>query len=180
MLIDADRSVLLVVDVQERLLPAIHAGAEVLEQCLWLIRLARRMQVPVAASEQYPRGLGGSVAAIRDALPADAFFEKVHFSCVAGEALRRSPLFARQQWVVAGTEAHVCVLQTVLELLATGKQVFVVAEAVGSRRPADRELALSRMARNGAEVVSREMVAFEWLRRAGTDFFREVSREFLR
>jgi nicotinamidase-related amidase len=180
MLLDADRSVLLIVDVQERLLPAIHDGAQVLEHCVWLIRLARRLQVPVVASEQYPQGLGRSVAAVREALPAEAFIEKVFFSCVAGDVLQQLPLFGRQQWVVTGTEAHVCVLQTVLALRAAGKEVFVVAEAVGSRRPFERDLALARMARSGAEVVSREMVAFEWLRRAGTDLFREVNRDFIR
>lgn len=180
MLMEAGRSVLLIVDVQERLLPVIHDGARVLEQCLWLIRLARRLQVPVVASEQYPQGLGRSVPALREALPADAFVEKVFFSCVTDAVLQQLPLFGRQQWVVTGTEAHVCVLQTVLDLCAAGKKVFVVAEAVGSRRPLDRDLALARMARSGAEVVSREMVAFEWLRRAGTDLFREVNRDFIR
>jgi nicotinamidase-related amidase len=180
MLLDADRSVLLIVDVQQRLLPAIHEGGRVLEHCLWLIRLARRLQVPVVASEHYPRGLGRSFPALREMLPAEAFFEKVFFSCVAEGALRGLPVFEREQWVVAGTESHVCVLQTVLDLRAAGKSVFVVAEAVGSRRPLDRDLALARMARAGAEVVSREMVAFEWLRRAGTDLFREVNRDLIR
>lgn len=82
--------------------------------------------------------------------------------------------------VVAGTESHVCVLQTVLDLLGQGRQVFVVAEAVGSRRTSDKELALARMRAHGAEIVSREMVAFEWLRQAGSEEFRAISREFLR
>jgi nicotinamidase-related amidase len=77
-------------------------------------------------------------------------------------------------------ETHVCVMQTVMELLATGRQVFVVAEAVGSRRDSDKALALARMREAGASIVSREMVAFEWLRRADSDLFREVSRNFLR
>jgi nicotinamidase-related amidase len=180
MLLDADRSVLLIVDVQQRLLPAIHDGAQLLEHCLWLIRLAQRLQVPVVASEHYPQGLGRSVPAVRELLPHDALVEKVFFSCVAGDALQGLPLFDREQWIVAGTESHVCVLQTVLDLCNAGKKVFVVAEAVGSRSARDRELALARMARNGAEVVSREMVAFEWLKRAGTDLFREINRDFIR
>ena len=87
-------------------------------------------------------------------------------------------MYKRQ--VVAGTESHVCVLQTVLDLRAQGKEVFVVADAVGSRKPSDKELALARMRSHGVQIVSREMVAFEWLRQAGTDTFREISREFLR
>lgn len=180
MLMDAERSVLFVVDMQERLLPAIDAGAQVLGHCVWLVRLAQRLRVPVVVSEQYPRGLGRSVPALREVLPDAAFVEKVFFSCVAGGALQPLPVFGREQWIVAGTEAHVCVQQTVLDLRAAGKAVFVVAEAVGSRRQHDRELALTRMAAGGAQIVSREMVAFEWLKRAGTDLFREVSRDFIR
>ena len=82
--------------------------------------------------------------------------------------------------VLTGTEAHVCVLQTALDLLALGKEVFVVAEAVGSRRAEDKELALARLRQEGCRIVSREMVAFEWLHKAGTETFRQISREFLR
>jgi nicotinamidase-related amidase len=180
MLLDAQRSALLIVDLQHRLLPAIHDGEQVLGNCLWLIRVAQRLQVPVVASEQYPKGLGPSVLPIRELLPAGAFVEKTHFSCVAEGCLQPLPAYAREQWVVAGTEAHVCVLQTVLDLCAAGKRTFVVADAIGSRDPANRALAIERMRQHGAEVVSREMVAFEWLARAGTDLFREINREFIR
>jgi nicotinamidase-related amidase len=86
----------------------------------------------------------------------------------------------RPQVVVCGIEAHVCVLQTVLELAAAGKQVFVVAEAIGSRDPEHKDLALERMRAQGITIVCREMVAFEWLHQAGTDKFREISLNFLR
>jgi len=180
MLLDAELSVLVIVDVQHRLLPAIHDGTRVLESCVWLIRLAQRLKVPVIASEHYPEGLGRSVPAVRELLPAEALFEKVYFSCVADGALQRRPIYEREQWVVAGTEAHVCVLQTVHDLAAAGKQVFVVADAVGSRDPLNRDLALARMGQQGVQIVSREMVAFEWLGRAGTDLFREINRDFIR
>jgi nicotinamidase-related amidase len=180
MLLDAQRSALLIVDLQHRLLPAIHDGEHVLKHCLWLIRLAQRLQVPVVASEQYPKGLGPTVLAIRELLPPEAFVEKTHFSCVAEGCLRSVPAYTREQWVVAGTEAHVCVLQTVVDLQAAGKRVFAVADAIGSRDPANRELAIERMRQHGVQIVSREMVAFEWLARAGTDLFREINREFIR
>ena len=125
-------------------------------------------------------GWGRRSNALRDLVAPDSIVEKVHFSCVAEGRLARLPGFAREQIVVAGTEAHVCVLHTCLDLLAEGKQVFVVADAVGSRNPLDRELALARLRQNGAQIVSREMVAFEWLRRAGTDLFRRINREFIR
>ena len=90
------------------------------------------------------------------------------------------PLAARRQWVVVGTEAHVCVQQTVLDLLAQGRQVFVVDAAVGSRQVNDKTRALARMQQNGAEIVTPEMVAFEWLAQANTPLFRQVLKEFIR
>jgi len=188
MLIDATHSALLVIDVQERLLPAIDDGPACVEHILWLLRVAGRIGVPVLACEQYPQGLGPTHPAIRAELPVGAMAEKIHFSAVAAGCHGLgsnsnsnsgvSP--APTQYIVCGTEAHVCVMQTVLDLLAAGKQVFVVAEAVGSRRASDKALALTRMRDAGAVVVSREMVAFEWLRRADTALFREISRAFLR
>jgi nicotinamidase-related amidase len=180
MLLRASESALLIVDLQVRLLPAVHNGQRILENCMWLLRLAQVLQVPVGVSEQYPRGLGPTVAALRDLVTPEAIVEKVHFSCVAEGRLARLPGFTRDQIVVAGTEAHVCVLQTCLDLLAGGKQVFVVADAVGSRNPLDCELALARLRQCGAQILSREMVAFEWLQRADTDLFRHVNKEFIR
>ncbi|WP_291992710.1 hydrolase [Candidatus Accumulibacter sp. ACC003] len=180
MLIHPDRSTLLLVDLQERLQPAIHDAARVLEASVWLTRVAQRLAVPVICTEQYPRGLGPTAPALRVLLPDQCVLEKMHFSAVADDALFRAAGGDRAQFVVAGTEAHVCVLQTVLDLLAAGRRVFVVEEALGSRRIADKELALKRMRHHGADIVSREMVAFEWLRQAGTEVFREISREFIR
>lgn len=180
MLIERDRSALLVVDIQERLLPHIHDGQAVLDNAVWLVKVAQRLGVPVMVTEQYPKGIGPTVAALRGLTFPESIAEKLHFSCVATKCLERLPGNDRPQLVVAGTESHVCVLQTVLDLRAQGREVFVVAEAVGSRRPSDKELALARMRTHGIHVVSREMVAFEWLKQAGTDEFRAVSREFLK
>lgn len=180
MLISAERSVLLLVDLQERLYPAIHEGAQLLEHALWLTRLAQRLSVPVICAEQYPQGLGPTMPDLRALLPDSAMVEKVHFSAVAEGGIFNAPGGDRAQFIVAGTETHVCVLQTVIDLLGSGRRVFVVDEAVGSRRPSDKALALERMRGHGADIVSREMVAFEWLRQAGTETFRQVSREFIR
>lgn len=180
MLIHADRSVFLLIDVQERLYPAIHDGAQVLEHNRWLIRIAQRLAVPVICTEQYPQGLGPTLPALRDLLPETAIVAKTHFSAVPEGGIFAAPGGDRAQFIVSGTEAHVCVQQTVLDLLDSGRRVFVVDEASGSRRPSDKALALERMRRHGADIVSREMVAFEWLRQAGTDLFREISREFIR
>lgn len=180
MLIDRDRSSLLVIDIQERLLPHIHDGQAVLDNAVWLVKVAQRLGVPVMVSEQYPKGIGPTVAVLRGLTFPEAVAEKLHFSCVAAKCLDGLQGSDRPQVVVAGTESHVCVLQTVLDLRAQGREIFVVADAVGSRKPADKELALARMRSHGAEIVSREMVAFEWLKQAGSDEFRTISREFLR
>ncbi|MFV3303947.1 hydrolase [Pseudomonas sp. NY15181] len=180
MLLRAQTSTLLIVDIQERLFPAIHEAESVLEHTAWLLAVAQRLGVPVLATEQYPKGLGPTLPALREALPAEAVLEKIAFSAVTDPGLLQMNGGERRQFVVCGTEAHVCVLQTVLGLLAEDREVFVVDEAVGSRRPRDKALALERMRQAGAMIVSREMVAFEWLERAGTEVFREVSKQFIR
>jgi nicotinamidase-related amidase len=179
-LIRADQSALLVIDLQERLLPHIHDWQRVLGHADWLVQVAQRLGVPVAATEQYPQGIGPTHPQIAARLPAGATGEKIHFSCVAGNCLPGLPGMERPQVVVCGTEAHVCVLQTVLELAAAGKQVFVVAEAVGSRDPEHKALALERMRAHSIQIVCREMVAFEWLGQAGTTQFRDISKNFLK
>lgn len=179
-LLDVAESTLLVVDVQSRLHPAIHDADRVLEHCLWLVRLAKRLDVPVLASEQYPEGLGRTVPALAAELPPEGLRSKIHFSCVADGCFTGLPAWSRRQMVVCGTEAHVCVMQTALDLRHAGHQVFVVAEAVASRDPESRRLALERMRSHGIEIVNREMVGFEWLRRAGDARFREILRDFLR
>jgi len=180
MLIKSEQSMLLLIDLQERLAPAIQDIDTVLRHNLWLLEIAQRLEIPVGATVQYPAGLGVTVAELGARLDPESIVEKIHFSAVADGCLEQLPGFARRQIVLTGTEAHVCVLQTALGLRALGKEVFVVAEAVGSRRADDKELALARLRQEGCRIVSREMVAFEWLHKAGTDMFRQVSREFLR
>ena len=99
---------------------------------------------------------------------------------LADGCLEHTAVAGCEQVILCGTEAHVCVQQTALDLRAAGKQVFIVAEAAGSRAPANRDLAFERMRGHGIEIVSREMVAFEWLQRGGTELFREVNRDFIR
>lgn len=180
MLMTADKAALLVVDVQERLLPAIHDGEAILANCIWLVGVARRLRVPVVVSEQYPAGLGPTAAALRAAADDARFVEKTHFSCISDGCLAGTEVDARRQVIVVGTEAHVCVQQTALELRWQGKEVFVVADAVGSRKSLDKELALARLRAHGVDIVSREMVAFEWLRRSTTAQFREINQDFIR
>lgn len=181
MLINAKRSCLLVVDIQGKLVPAVHDHETLISHCQWLLEIAAIIGVPVLTSEQYPQGLGGTVAAIDSLVPAEGKMSKVHFSCAAdAQCLAKINSTGRDQVIIVGMEAHVCVQQTALQLKAEGKEVFVVADAVGSRNPEDKALALERMRQNGLQIVSREMVAFEWMEKSGTDSFRQISKNYLR
>ncbi len=179
MLLNRAGSQLLIVDVQEKLLPAIHEKDRVLANCDRLLAYAKRLGVPITLSEQYPQGLGSTVEPLRTNAGNDAMvFSKVAFSCMRDATLQDHLIAHRRagrgQVVVAGIETHVCVAQTVLDLLEEGFAVFVVADAVGSRTASSRRLALQRLARTGAEVVDNEMVMFEWLEKAGTPEFKEL------
>jgi nicotinamidase-related amidase len=179
MLLTRDKSQLLIVDVQEKLVPAIAGKDRVVERCVRLVRAARRLGIPITLSEQYPQGLGPTVDAIRAALANDGFVgDKVEFSCLKSEPLRERlhelRRQGRQQVVIGGTEAHVCVAQTAIDLEAQGFEAFVVADAVGSRSKTSRKLAFDRLLNSGVDIVDSEMVLFEWLERAGTPEFKEV------
>jgi nicotinamidase-related amidase len=177
MLVQRDNACLLIVDVQARLLPAMADRDEVVKNAAVLLKAAARLDIPVIASEQYPKGLGPTVPEIARSLPAGAtVIEKMSFSCLADETFaRRLRELGRTQVVVAGIEAHVCVLQTAEQLIASGHDVFVVADATSSRTPASHDLAMARLARAGCTIVSTEMVVFEWMQVAGTPEFRELS-----
>ena len=180
MLMNPKKSVLLVIDVQAKLAPFIHDNAAVVEACVWLARVAERIGVPVVVTEHFPEKIGGTVDAVRAATTGAQYVGKQCFSAQADGCLEDTAVAGCEQVIVCGTEAHVCVQQTALDLRRAGKQVFIVAEASGSRAPANRDLAFARMRGHGIEIVSREMVAFEWLQRGGTEIFREVNRDFIR
>ncbi len=175
MLLEQSKSSLLVVDVQERLLPAMASPDNILPPIQLLLRAAATLEVPILVSEQYPKGLGPTVSPIRDLVSQNRIAEKIEFSCAANPGLRSRLLdFGRDQLVLCGIEAHVCVLQTALGFIGE-RQVFVVADAIDSRQRESRSLALRRMERAGVELVTAEMVVFEWLGRAGTPKFKELS-----
>ena len=154
-------------------MPAISGGEEVVANAGRLLAAAGRLEVPVLITEQNPKGLGPTVAELArpdGSLPVVA---KMEFdACRAGGVLDALP--AGHHIVVAGCEAHVCVLQTVLGLLDRSRRVYVVADAVGSRRPENKEAALRRLERAGAEIVTTEMVIFEWLGTAADPAFKAV------
>ncbi len=177
MLIERDKSCLLVVDVQEKLAPAVSDPADVIRNAGILMRAAARLGVPLVVSEQYPQGLGATVPELRALAPESARIAKLSFSCADDPALRQRIREAQRSLIViAGLEAHVCVLQSALGLQQAGYQIVVVADAISSRTPANRDAALQRLRENGVEVATTEMVLFEWLGQAGTPEFKELSR----
>ena len=181
MLINAENSLLAVIDIQEKLVPSVHQPDVLIENTQWLIKLANMMGVPVVATEQYPQGVGHTVPVLRELIAAEKTAGKTIFSCVdAPECETLMHADPSKQIILCGMETHVCIMQTALQLHAAGRQVFVVADAVSARNPLDSELALERMRQAGIPIVSREMVGFEWVRGSGHPQFKTFSREFLR
>ncbi len=179
MLAERHRAHLLVIDVQEKLAPHIAGGEVAVANCERLVRYARRLGVPVTITEHYPKGLGSTVGSVREAAGNDTpCFEKIAFSCWRDDAIR-SRIEAlerdgRTQIVVAGMEAHVCVGQTVLDLRSESRNVFVVADAIGSRDAKVCDLAVERFRAAGATIVAQEMIAFEWLERGDDPAFKDL------
>jgi nicotinamidase-related amidase len=167
-----DDCALLVVDLQARLMPAIAGGEAVVARTVFLAEVAETLGVPALFTEQNPSGLGATVPPLKPFV--EQLFVKRHFSATSEPGFFERLPPGRMTMVVAGAETHVCVLQTVLGLRARGYGVAVVADAVGSRYPADREAGLRRMAEHGADIVSAEMVAFEWLGSCDHPDFRSV------
>ena len=175
MLIDLQRSLLLIVDMQERLLPALSGGGVALARAAFLIRAAKEMGSPILVSEHYASGIGRTSQMLVDVLPAECFMQKIHFSCLAEpDCSLRIAEAQRKQILICGTETHVCVQQTALDLNDAGYETFVVADATASRHQEDKHLALERMRCAGVIIVSAEMVVFEWMRQGDIPRFREV------
>ena len=176
MQLDRSTAIALVVDVQERLVPAMWNFAPVEKYCRALILAAREFGMPVFATEQYPKGLGTTLASIREALPTPPLV-KMHFSCAADAEISKAlAATGRRQVVVAGVESHVCVLQTVRDLVARGFEAFVCADAVTSRFEEHRRIALEQMRDLGAIITSVETVLFDLLQVCGTPEFKRVSQ----
>jgi len=172
-----DRSCVLVIDVQERLLPLIRHARRVTRSCRRLLEGARIFSVPVLATEQYPKGIGPTDADVAACLQRceASVLEKPTFSAWEHEPVRNALLAVdRPQVVIAGIEAHVCVQQTALDLRSRDYEVFVCADAVGSRGPLDCGVALDCMRQAGVFVTGVESVLFEWCHRCDTPAFKEM------
>ena len=184
-LLSVQQSQLVVIDVQERLLPVIRNHLSVAASIRFLLDAAAILQVPSIVTEQYPKGLGATVELLRNHPATITTLEKLKFSAaetlltelsVSDEAALEHPRLPAKQIVLAGIESHVCVQQTALQLFEKGFQVFVAADCVGSRNADDHQWALNRMASAGVIITTAEAIAFEWCERAGNDSFKALSR----
>jgi nicotinamidase-related amidase len=174
-LLERDRAALLVIDVQDRI-NAVMADQGHLPRIEVLVEACRGLDIPVVASEQYPQGLGPTVESLA-AILGDTPPGKLTFSCARDGGLKTAiEGSGRTQIIVTGIETHVCVLQTTLDLIAAGYEAHVPHDAVNSRRPADKEWALHRMAAAGATITATESALFELLERCDTADFKKVAK----
>lgn len=178
--LDRKRAILAVIDVQERLMTVIHEASTVDANVARMIGGCHLLGVPVIATEQYPKGIGPTTGAVRDALNASNAGEPIQKMCFSSfgsdEFSRVLGDAGRSQVIVCGVETHVCVFQTCRDLLAAGYEVFLVADATSSRTARNRDLAIQRMLSDGARLTTTEMALFEMTGISGTDEFRAISK----
>lgn len=172
LLCDASRSMLVVIDLQNKLMPVISEGKEIVKRALILAQVAKLLDIPIVGTEQQPLRLGGTVPEIAQMFSRR--FEKNHFDASAEPGFAECLGPDRDDLIVLGCEAHVCVLQTVLGLRERNQRVRLVVDAIGSRQSANKIAAVDRAKSAGAEIVTSEMVAFEWLRTSEHPRFREA------
>jgi len=174
-IVTREESLLLIIDLQTDMLKAVAGGEQSVKCTRQLVLAAQVLDIPVLITEQYKKGLGDTHPDVLDNIDHPKIVAKEHFSaCLEPEFLARLRSLNRQKLVVAGTETHVCVLQTCLDLLQASYQVHLAADAVGSRKVENRDIAISQLRQAGAVISSTEIVIFEWTKRANTEKFRRI------
>ncbi len=172
-----DFTALLLIDIQEKILKVMHNQEQVVNNSIKLIKGFKVLNIPIFYTEQYPKGLGSTTEPLLKELEGLSPIQKMSFSCFgAGNLFQRLKDNNVSQLVVAGIESHVCVQQTVLDLLANGFQVNVAADSVSSRNELDYKISLERMSNHGAEITTAEAILFELLELAGTEEFKSISK----
>lgn len=175
-LLDRNKSALLIIDVQERILGVMNNKEFFLENIIKLIKGIKVLDVPIFLTEQYPKGLGETISEIKSELENSAI-QKMSFSCFGAENLFQELINKNiSQVILCGIESHVCVMQTALDLIENGFQVNLAADAVTSRKISDYQIAIERMRVNGVEITSTESILFELLNVCGTEEFKSVSK----
>jgi nicotinamidase-related amidase len=180
MILNATSAQIVIVDMQERLVPAMNDGETAVDRCAVILQTAAELSIPVLLSEQYPKGLGATVPRLLELRGQATLLEKIHFSCADDPAMmahiKAGAALGRRQILLAGIEAHVCVLQSAFGFQAMGLDVFVVADATASRNPESARLAHERLRQSGMSILNTEMAVFECLRKSGTPAFKALSK----
>jgi hypothetical protein len=177
MKIQREEVLALFIDFQERLLPVMSNREELTENTVKLAKGLGILDVPHLVTQQYTKGIGNTVEPIREALGGDEFYDKITFSCLDTEEIRNAvEASGKKTILVCGIEAHICVQQTVEDLLGAGYRVVVAADCVSSRKPSDCQISLERMRQSGAVITTCEAVLYELTGRAGNDRFKAISR----
>jgi nicotinamidase-related amidase len=179
--INSNDSLLLIIDIQERLFQAMENDVQNLlkKNCAILINTAGEFKIPVIVSEQYRKGLGDTIPELKSLLAETLNLEKIHFDCMKNEELKKEILkSAKKTIIITGIESHICVLQTSLSLLAEGKRVIIASDGVASRRKQDWKAALNILSDAGALIYPTETIAFMILEKAGTPEFKKLSPLF--
>ena len=174
-LLDLQNSFILLVDVQERLLPSMHASEQVLKDIETLLSAGKMLDISMVSCEQYPKGLGNTVSALQEFQTKDIYEKTIFSACGNASLVEEIKSINKKQCVICGIETHVCILQSVSDLLDEGYEVFIPYETVSSRTLQNKNLALDRMRSWGAQITSLEQVFFEWLKDAKNPKFKEIA-----
>ena len=167
----------LVIDIQDKLLPHIDNHQTLIKNCQTLLSGLTILNIPIVITEQYPKGLGPTVTAISQLIPEFKPIEKISFSCCGNDHfLKTLHDLGKRNIIICGIEAHVCVLQTVIDLIERGYHPVLIEDCVSSRKPIDREIALKRLARERAIITTYESILFELCQVAGTEQFKSISK----
>ncbi len=169
-------TVLMVIDIQDRLVSAMEYGEDVINNTDILISISKDLEIPILATEQYPKGLGNTVERLNCNLDKDFTYEKITFTGCTEKVVANLEELGRKKVIVVGMETHVCVFQTVRDLIDRGYQVFVVGDAVCSRTKENYQNALDLMSTMGAVIMNTEAVCFDLMKEAGTPLFKKISK----
>ncbi len=182
MLINQKDSLLLIIDVQENLTPVQESPREVINGCSTLLEVAEELKIPYIVAEQDHKIFGKTMLDLRKIIKTDnSYYEKNTFSCYKNAAIKKAVAASkRKQLIIAGLETHLCVLQTAIDFHLAGYEVFVVADSCSARSNFQNSLGLQRLTKNGIDIVSREMVLFEWMDKSGSSLFSELWEHRLR
>ena len=183
MKLDINNCCLLIIDLQEKLLPHIFNKSKIKYHSNKLVELFVELSVPIVYTEQYPKGLGSTVNCLKKKLTENNSkkIEKTTFSAFDNEELKTyMTQINKKQIIIIGVESHICVLQTTIDLLDNDKQVYVVEECVGSRKLEDADMGINRMIKNGASLINFEMIFFELIRDSKNQFFKKLSSKFVK